>query len=128
MLSDRSTNINALRLRLRALIFRDLPSNNVLISDNSQVRKNYFLIALLCYSCVACISYVNKVHVLFKLIRRFALCKIWFSCPRARSQVGEMGDKVILVNQTLGMHVRSHFRNKTQQVVKICDVFNIMCS
>ena len=29
--------------RHRELIFRDLPSNNVLISDNSQVRKNYFL-------------------------------------------------------------------------------------
>ena len=27
----------------RALIFRDLPSNDVLISDNSRVRKNYFL-------------------------------------------------------------------------------------
>ena len=37
------TNINALRLRRRALIFRDLPSNNVLISDNSRVRKSYFL-------------------------------------------------------------------------------------
>ena len=78
MLSGRSTNIKALRLRRRALIFRDLPSNNflssdtalgqemtimagfgvahklyiyekknkkkhVLISDNSRVRKNYFL-------------------------------------------------------------------------------------
>ena len=44
MLSGRSTNINALPLRRRALIFRDLPPNNVLISDNSRVRKNYFLI------------------------------------------------------------------------------------
>ena len=36
-------SINALGLRRRALIFRDLLSNNVLISDNSRVRKNYFL-------------------------------------------------------------------------------------
>ena len=33
------TNINALRLRRRALIFRE----RVLISDNSRVRKHYFL-------------------------------------------------------------------------------------
>ena len=37
------TNINALRLCRHALIFRDLLSNNVLISDNSRVRKNFFL-------------------------------------------------------------------------------------
>ena len=31
-------------LRRRELIFRDLPQQHVLISDNSRVRKNYFLI------------------------------------------------------------------------------------
>ena len=41
---------------------------------------------------------------------------------------GGMGNKVILVYQTLQMHVRSHFRKKTLQDVKICDVLNIMCS
>ena len=35
-------NINGPQLRHLAFIFRDLSSNNVLISDNSQVRKNYF--------------------------------------------------------------------------------------
>ena len=34
------TIINALQLRHGALIFRELPGNNVLISDNSRVRES----------------------------------------------------------------------------------------
>ena len=36
-------NINAFPQHCRALIFRDLPSNNVYNSNNSKRGKNYFL-------------------------------------------------------------------------------------
>ena len=54
-------NINALWLRHHALIFGDLPSNNVLISDNSCVRKSYFLNKLL--------TSIYKFLVLLKLLK-----------------------------------------------------------
>ena len=42
LLEGRSRNINARRRSRSALIFVDLPTTHVLISDNSPVRKNYF--------------------------------------------------------------------------------------
>ena len=51
VLSGRSTNINALRLSRRALIYSwSALQQHVLISDNSWVRKNYFLIIVKKYS------------------------------------------------------------------------------
>ena len=46
LFEGRSRNINARRLRRRALIFVDLPTTRVLISDNSPVRKIISILTL----------------------------------------------------------------------------------